>query len=147
MEAFLFAILAGFSALFLLVTKDYGATAALFPRVVASVSLVFIALDILWNYFRAGKRRAESKGKTFAQLSNNGWTLPLALQASYIGLIYIAGFALATIIYLIACPWQLRYRNWIVMLLHAVALTFAIVYTFHFVFLVRLPKGLLGIPW
>jgi hypothetical protein len=31
--------------------------------------------------------------------------------------------------------------------LHAVLLTFVIVYTFHSVFHVRLPKGLLGIPW
>lgn len=62
-------------------------------------------------------------------------------------MIYIAGFSTATFAYLIACPWQLHYRNWIVTILHAILLTVAIVYTFHSVFHVRLPKGVLGIPW
>lgn len=140
-------VLAGFSALFLFITKDYGATAALFPRVVASASLVLIALDSLWTYFLVGKGRAKPQAKAPDQRSNRGWSAPLALQAGYIGLIYVAGFSTATLIYLIACPWQLRYRNWFVTILHAVLLTFAIVYTFHSVFHVRLPKGLLGIPW
>jgi len=147
LEALLLLILAGFSTLFLLFTKDYGATAALFPRVVASASLVLIALDTLWNYLGVRKSRAEPEDKSPDEIRNKSWASPLALQAGYIGFIYVAGFATATLIYLIACPWQLRYRNWIVTILHAVLLTFAIVYTFHSVFHVRLPKGLLGIPW
>jgi len=138
--------LAGFAVLFLFVTKDYGATAALFPRVVASVSLAFIVLDLFSEFFRSGKKapRAASLKQNLAGVS---WSSALALQAGYIGLIYVAGFSAATLIYLIACPWQLRYRNWTVTILHAVLLTFTIVYTFHTVFHVRLPKGLLGIPW
>ena len=147
MEALLLVVLAGFSALFLFVTKDYGGTAALFPRVVASASLVFIALDILWKYFAVAKGGAKPQAQVPDQTGNSGWASPLALQAGYIGLIYLAGFSTATLVYLIACPWQLRYRNWIVTILHAVLLTFTIVYTFHSVFHVRLPKGLLGIPW
>ena len=147
MEALLLVVLAGFSALFLFITKDYGATAALFPRVVASASLAFIALDILWKYFVVAKGGAKPQTTSPDQTSNSGWASPLALQAGYIGLIYTAGFSTATLIYLLVCPWQLRFRNWLVTILHAVLLTFAIVYTFHSVFHVRLPKGLLGIPW
>lgn len=145
LETLLLVVLAGFSALFLVLTKDYGATAALFPRVVASASLVFLALDILWKYFVAGKNTIRAKAPDHT--NNKGWVLPLAFQAGYLGLIYVAGFSAATLAYLIACPWQLRYRNWIITILHAVLLTFAIVYTFHTVFHVRLPKGMLGIPW
>ena len=147
MEALLLVVLAGFAALFLFLTKDYGTTAALFPRVVASASLVFVALDILWKYFVVEKGGAKPKTKAPDQTSNKGWVLPLVFQAGYLGLIYVAGFSAATLAYLIACPWQLRYRNWIVIILNAVLLTFAIVYTFHTVFHVRLPKGMLGIPW
>jgi hypothetical protein len=147
LEALLLVVLAGFSALFLFITKDYGATAALFPRVVASASLIFIAVDILWKYFVIEKAGAKLQATTADQTSDIGWASPLALQAGYIGLIYVAGFSTATLIYLMVCPWQLRYRNWFVTILHAVLLTFAIVYTFHSVFHVRLPKGLLGIPW
>ena len=133
--------------MFLLLSKDYGATAALFPQVVASASLVFIAVDNLWNYLVVGKAREKQPAQESNQTDTAGWTTPLALQAGYIGLIYIAGFSAATLTYLIVCPWQLRYRNWLVTVVHAVLLTFAIVYIFHSVFHVRLPKGLLGIPW
>jgi hypothetical protein len=147
LEAILLVVLAGFTVLFLFLSKDYGVTAALFPRVVASASLVFIALDILWKYFAAAKSGAKPPAKAPDEADNRGWAPPLALQAGYIGLIYVAGFSMATLLYLIICPWQLRYRNWVVTFLHAVLLTFAIVYTFHTVFHVRLPKGFLGIPW
>ncbi len=147
MEAILQVVLAGFAVLFLFLSKDYGVTAALFPRVVASASLVFIALDILWKYFAAAKRGAKPPAKAPDEADNRGWAPPLALQAGYIGLIYVAGFSTATLLYLIICPWQLRYRNWLVTILHAVLLTFAIVYTFHTAFHVRLPNGFLGLLW
>ena len=147
LEGLLFTLLAGFAVLFLLVTKDYGATAALFPQVVASFSLAFIALDLFWQFFLSKKKSALPHASLQQNSAGVSWTLALALQAGYIGLIYVAGFSAATLTYLIACPWHLRYRNWTVTILHAVLLTFTIVYTFHFVFHVRLPKGLLGIPW
>ncbi len=143
LEGLLLVILAGFAVLFLLVTKDYGATAALFPRVVAAATLAFLAFDLGWQYFLAKKKSAPVR-QDAAVVS---WWAALALQAGYIALIYIAGFSAATLIYLIACPWQLRYRKWAVTISHAVLLTFTIVYTFNSVFHVRLPKGLLGIPW
>ena len=147
LEGLLLFILAGFTILFLWVSKDYGATAALFPAVVASASLIFIAVDNLWKYLVVGKSREQQPPTESVQANEWGWTSPLALQAGYIGLIYVAGFSAATLTYLIVCPWQLRYRNWLVTVVHAVLLTFAIVYIFHSVFHVRLPKGLLGIPW
>ena len=143
LEGLLLVILAGFAVLFLLVTKDYGATAALFPRVVAAATLAFLAFDLGWQYFLAKKKSAPVR-QDAAVVS---WWAALALQAGYIALIYIAGFSAATLAYLIACPWQLRYRRWAVTISHAVLLTFTIVYTFNSVFHVRLPKGLLGIPW
>jgi hypothetical protein len=146
LEALLLAVLAGFSGLFLFIAKDYGTTAALFPQVVASVSLLFLALDSFWKYLFVGKDRAKPSARTRDQAGSLGWCSPLALQGGYIALIYVAGFSTATLLYLIICPWQLRYRNWIVTIVHAVLLTFVIVYTFHSVFHVRLPKGLLGIP-
>ena len=64
MEALLLVVLAGFAVLFLFLSKDYGVTAALFPRVVASASFVFIALDVLWKYFavaRAAQNRRQRR--------------------------------------------------------------------------------------
>lgn len=141
LETFLLLVLAGFSGLFLLASRDYGTTAALFPGVIASAALAFIALDVVSGALFSRKAKAP------AEASNMGWVAPLALQGGYIALIYLAGFAAATLVYLLVCPWQLRYRNRLVTVLHAVLFTFAIVYVFHVVFHVRLPKGLLGIPF
>lgn len=147
LETFLLAILASFCALFLWVSRDYGTTAALFPRVIASASLVFVLLDIGWEHIFARAAQDKPRAEKSSQTGTAGWMPPLALQAGYIALIYAAGFATATFLYLVACPWQLRYRNWLVTILHAVLLTFTIVYTFHSVFHVRLPRGMLGFPW
>ena len=146
LESLLLFILAGFAVLFLWVTRDYGATAALFPRVVAIASLGFIALDLLGQSSPRKKTSALAAGAEPASGSVS-WTSALALQAVYIGLIYVAGFATATLAYLIACPWHLRFRNWTVIVVHGVLLTVVTVYTFHTIFHVRLPKGLLGMPW
>jgi hypothetical protein len=147
LETFLLLALAGFCGLFLLASKDYGATAALFPRVIATAALAFIALDVVYGSLVAAKGRARAQTKESPGESRAGWVAPLALQGGYIALIYLAGFAAATLVYLLVCPWQLRYRRWMVTILHAVSLTFVIVYTFHSVFHVRLPRGLLGLPF
>lgn len=140
LETFLLLVLTAFAGSFLMATREYGATAALFPRVIASATLALIALDVAMHSFfsrDANKRVEEAKG----------WMAPLALQGGYIALIYLAGFAVATLIYLLVCPWQLRYRKWVITVVHALLLTFVIVYTFHSVFHVRLPRGLLGLPF
>lgn len=75
------------------------------------------------------------------------WPAALTLQASYIILIYLIGFSTATLLYLLSSPWQMRYRHWTVVLIHGLLLTLVIFVSFHWFFHVRLPKGLLGIPW
>lgn len=147
LEILLLFILTGFAVLFLWVTKDYGATAALFPRVVAVISLGFVALDLVGQFSRRKKTSATPRAAASKTSGGVSWVSALALQAVYIGLIYVAGFSTATLTYLIACPWHLRFRNWTVTIVHAVLLTITIVYTFHSIFHVRLPKGMLGIPW
>lgn len=147
LEGLLLAIMTAFAVFFLWLTKDYGATAALFPRVVAVISLGFVALDLLGQFSRSKKKSAAPREQASENTSGVSWFGALALQGAYIGLIYIAGFSAATLAYLVACPWHLRFRNWTVTIVHAVLLTVTIVYTFHSIFHVRLPKGMLGIPW
>ena len=117
------------------------------PQVVAVVSLGFVALDLVGQFSRRKKTSATPRAAASKTSGGVSWVSALALQAVYIGLIYVAGFSTATLTYLIACPWHLRFRNWTVTILHAVLLTVTIVYTFHSIFHVRLPKGMLGIPW
>jgi hypothetical protein len=147
LEGLLLFILVAFAVLFLWVTKDYGATAALFPRVVAVVSLGFVALDLFGQFSRRRKKSATPRASSSVTSSGVFWFSALVLQAVYIGLIYVAGFSAATLTYLIVSPRHLRFRNWTAIIVHGVLLTVTIVYTFHSIFHVRMPKGMLGIPW
>ncbi|HWP24669.1 MAG TPA: tripartite tricarboxylate transporter TctB family protein [Candidatus Binatia bacterium] len=147
LETLLLLVLSGFAGLFLLATKDYGSTAALFPRVIASATLVLIALDLLYDYLLAATKTPKTRADKAPDQARSGWMAPLALQGGYIALIYVAGFAAATLIYLLICPWQLRYRRWVVTIVHAVVFTAVLVYTFHSVFHARLPKGVVGLPF
>lgn len=71
------------------------------------------------------------------------WPAVLALQAVYVGAIYFFGFTVATLLYLVGAPLQLRYRRWLIIATEAVLLTLVIAGAFTGFFHVRLPKGIL----
>ena len=76
LEILLLAILGGFTAVFLFLTKDYNPTAALFPRIIAVVSLLFLIGGL-----RDGGRSRESQRDLPPSLN----PLPvLLLQAGYV---------------------------------------------------------------
>ncbi len=129
----------------MLLTKDYNPTAALFPRLVALSSLVLIVLDLSLRLFTDETAMAAEKEEK--KSDSVSWYAALALQGGYIAFIYLIGFSAATLLFLLLCPWHLRYRRWPITVIHGALLTLVIVGSFHLFFHVRLPKGFLGIPW
>ncbi len=75
------------------------------------------------------------------------WPSVLTLQAGYILAIYLVGFTLATLLYLIAAPIQMRYRRLGIVVLQAVFLTIIISGSFIWFFHIRLPKGIVWNWW
>jgi hypothetical protein len=75
------------------------------------------------------------------------WPIVLALQAGYILAIYLLGFSLATLLYLVIAPLQLRYRRWAVVAVQAALLTVIISGSFIWFFHIRLPKGIVWTLW
>lgn len=71
------------------------------------------------------------------------WPTVLALQIGYISAIYLLGFTVATLLYLVVAPLQLRYRRWLIIAGAAVLLTLVIAGSFTWFFHIRLPKGIL----
>jgi hypothetical protein len=59
----------------------------------------------------------------------------------------VLGFPLATLLYLIAAPIQMRYRRWIIISAQAVFLTALISGSFIWFFHIRLPKGIVWNLW
>jgi hypothetical protein len=82
-----------------------------------------------------------------AALGAAPWGAVLTLQAGYIAAIYVLGFPLATLLYLIIAPIQMRYLRWFVISAQAVFLTVLISGSFIWFFHIRLPKGILWDLW
>src|SRR5262245_23243927 len=102
LEVLLFAILGGFAETFRFLSREYNATAALFPKLIAIASLIFLVTGI-------ATRKSSNMGSDPSLL--NFKPSMLALQAGYVVLIYIVGFFVATLVYLIVAPIQLRYQH------------------------------------
>jgi len=144
LEGFLLLILGAFAASFLVLSWQLGQTAAMFPRLVAGVSLALLALALVLDF--TGKTRARKKPpetKTARAADAIPWPVALAVQIGYIALVVLVGFSLATLIYLAGSPLQMRYRRWGVLGAFAILLTATVVASFTYLFHVRLPEGLL----
>jgi hypothetical protein len=65
----------------------------------------------------------------------------LALQAAYVVLIYLLGFFVATLLYLIFAPMQLRYERRGIVIATSVGMTLLIAGSFMWLFDIQLPAG------
>ena len=140
-EVLLIAILGGFAATCLFLSREYNPTAALFPRVIAVASLLFLVLNVIGGWrelrdgglFRLRRDRPPSLNSPHPPI--------LALQAGYVVLIYLIGFFVATLLYLIIAPIQLRYERRGVAIATSVVLTLLLASSFMWLFDIQLPQG------
>ncbi len=130
-------------------TWDYNPTAALFPRWVALASMAFLAGSLGRRFFGAQKPRAEEYDEEFPQPGPGAlpWPAVLLLQTAYILAIYVVGFTVATLLYLIAGPIQMHYRRWAVITGQAIFLTGIVAGSIILFFHIRLPSGMLWNLW
>jgi uncharacterized membrane protein YGL010W len=144
LEGFLLLILGAFAASFLVLSWELGQTAAMFPRLVASVSLALLGLAIVLDFIGRGEARKKTPEALTPEAPDAiSWPVALAVQIGYIVLVVLLGFSLATLIYLLGSPLQMRYHRWAVLGAFAILLTVAVVGSFTYLFHVRLPEGLL----
>ncbi len=135
-EILLLAILGAFAVTFLFLTRDYDTTAALFPRIIAIASLLFLVLTRI-----EGRRKNSEVQEFFLRPSI------LALQAAYVVLIYVIGFFAATLLYLVAAPIQMRYARRGIAVATSVVFTAALAGSFMWIFGIQLPAGALWNMW
>jgi hypothetical protein len=145
-DIILMAVLGIFAGAFLIETRTYNATAALFPRLVSIVSLIFI----IWTIARRGlmlMRKAESSPEAQAEAGPTGggvfaWYWSLATMVGYFVLIYLLGFTLVTLAYLLVLPLLLGYRRYKIVLITGVLWTVAFITVFTYVLHARIPGGI-----
>jgi tripartite tricarboxylate transporter TctB family protein len=132
LEVLLFVILGGFAATFLFLSREYNSTAALFPKLIAIASLLFLAGGIV--------------SQKFSNMGSDPSLLDfkpsmLALQGGYVVVIYLLGFFVATLLYLIVAPMQLRYPHRGIAVAISVVLTLLLAGSFMWLFDIQLPPG------
>lgn len=130
---------------FFLMTWSFSPTAALFPRIVTFVVGV-LSLYTLAGWLRA--RYKKEKGEKAAPDSSPGagmaWYVSLSAMVAYFILIYVAGFVLATLIYLLALPLMMGYKRKVTAAVVAVIFAVIIYFSFGAILHVPLPAGWLG---
>jgi hypothetical protein len=145
LEGLLLILLGGFAVAFLVLSKDYGATAALFPRWVAGAALLSLVLALPIEVLR--QRKTASLEPAAQNPDSVAWPLILLLQGGYVLFIYVVGFSGATLLFLLFTPVLMHYRRWNVILLYGILLTAAVAGSFMWLFNVRFPKGILWDMW
>ena len=137
-----------FAGAFLIETRTYNPTAALFPRLVSIISLSFIAWTITQRCIVQVRKRKESEeAEEATRVSGEGvltWYWSLVTMVSYFVLIYLLGFTLVTLIYLVVLPFLLGYRRYKIILITGVLWTVAFVTVFTYVLHARIPEGIVG---
>jgi len=140
------AVLGFFAGAFLIDTRSYNPTAALFPRLVSIITLVFIAWAIVQRCLIL-RRKARSSPKAEARIKAEGalaWYWTVASMVGYFVLIHLLGFTLVTLIYLLVLPLLLGYRRYKTVLITGTLLTAAFITVFTYVLHARIPEGIVG---
>jgi uncharacterized membrane protein (DUF485 family) len=148
LDLILMAILGAFACAFLIDSRSYNPTAALFPRLISIVVLLLVlwtAGHRVWELF--GKPREVLLSVEEAAPKQKGvmtWYVSLITIVIYFLLIYVIGFIWAALVYLIVLPVLLGYRKYKVIFAIAVMWTLSFVLVFTYVVHTRIPGGLLA---
>ena len=145
LEILLLVILCGFALAFLLETTKLQQTAALFPRLVAEASLFVFVIALAFRLLKSGEATVQHATSISAKKPPNATSFgaALTLQAAYLAAVFLLGFPIATLMYLVVCPRLMGYQRWRILLPYSVLLTSAVFLAFAYVLHVRFPGGLL----
>ena len=147
LERLLLALLGGFAAIFLFLSRGYNPTAALFPQVIAIASLVFLAALVIRTFIgtnRVSETPEDIEAPAGGLISRSAI---FGLQGAYILLIYLLGFFAATFLFLLTAPVQLHYKRRGIVLAHAAVLTLVLAGSFLWLFDIQLPSGAVWDLW
>jgi len=146
LDVLLLLVLGIFAGAFLYDARTYNATAALFPRLVSIVTLILVVWSIalhLVSVLAKGKRKPEDAPPAGAE-GSLAWYWSVAAMVGYVVLIYVVGFTMATLVYLLVLPLLLGYRKYLNILLTGGLSTVAFVVVFTYILHARIPQGVLG---
>lgn len=131
-------------------SASFAAETKLFPQIVSGVvflcCLVKLALDLrtLHPAKAAGQPQQEKETAARKPLFTKEQLFVLATAVLYVALLQPVGFLPCTVAVLIALPWLLGYRRWLVLIPFSLAITAAFYLIFRYGFYIKLPAGILS---
>jgi len=110
-----------------------------FPIIIGILALIVLAMISI----KAAKDKHKIHIPMFEWHTVDGRMLIINvfLLAAYVGLLDVLGYAVSTLLYLIACPMSIGYRKWGRLTVFSVATTTVLVASFGILFYVPLPRG------
>src|SRR5437899_4525836 len=100
-------ILCGFALAFLLEATKLQQTAALFPRLVAEASLFVFVIALAFRLLKSSETTAVQQAASISAKKPPNATsfgAALTLQAAYVAAVFLLGFPIATLLYLVRSP-------------------------------------------
>ena len=150
LELLVAAVFGIFAAAFLAQTWSYNPTAALFPRIVSAAVVLLVVYLIFGRLLATRLKEPQPKGPQPASGDSSSaaapvlnWPVAVVSFVAYFLLIYLAGFGIATLLYGLAMPYLMGYRNRPVTIAFALSLSLVLVVGFGQLFSVPLPEGIL----
>jgi hypothetical protein len=148
-------IMGSIATAMLIATRDLGRTAALFPKIISVTILALIVLYIgVQIYLHFNKSVVKSEGNAVeTQMDekspggvpkSGGWYTVIGFIVIYIGLMYLIGFALASLLFMLVLAYIAGYRRMKTLIPVTLAIAVGLVIIgklFH----IKLPTGLLNL--
>ena len=141
-------ILGAFALAFLIDTRSYNRIAALFPRLISTITILLLLTYLSYRFWTLMKEKgpsAEEEGeppmKEAGSISGN---VSLALMVGYFLMIFVIGLTWASLAYLILVPVLMGYKRYRIVAITSILWIIAFVCVFHYILHTRIPQGFLG---
>ncbi len=140
-------ILGAFALAFLIDTRTYNRVAALFPRLISTVTLLLLLTYLGYRFWILRKEERPSQEETEAPVKGEGsisGNISLAIMIGYFLLIFVIGLTWASLVYLFLVPVLMGYKRYRIVAITSAFWIIAFVCVFHYILHTRIPQGVLG---
>ena len=149
LDLVLMAILAAFATAFLIDSRSYNPTPALFPRLISIIVLICVLWTVVYRLREMFGKPQEDDSHPVEEGAPKpkgvmAWYASVITMVIYFLLIYGIGFAWAAAVYLVVIPILLGYRKYKMIFAIAAMWTLSFVLVFTYVVHTRIPGGWLG---
>lgn len=144
-DILLMAILGAFGVGFYMDARSYNPTAALFPKLISVISLIFIVWTIAIRIHKLSRAQPDTGPREEGPVQKMALSpyLSVATMVTYFLLIYVLGFTLVSLLYLLVIPILLGYRKYAIIFIVGMGWIIGFKVVFNYVLHARIPEGLL----